>query len=109
MNIYNVISLLFGSGILLAIFKAFGAKFKKEDEKIEAVCLGVQALLRDRLYQAYDYWSDKQYAPVSAKENFENMYTQYHHLGMNGVMDEHYKNFMRLPDKKPEEVSTHES
>lgn len=92
-----IISLLFGSGILVAIGKYFLGRIKANDKKTDAVCQGVQALLRDRLYQSYNYHNDKGYAPIHAKENFENMWTQYHNLGVNGVMDGIHKDFMKLP------------
>lgn len=103
MSEYNWLSLLLGSGVLVTFGKYIIARLKENDERTEAVCHGVQALLRDRLYQSYDHYMSKGYAPIYAKENFENMYKQYHSLGLNGVMDNHYKIFMQLPDK-PEEV-----
>ena len=36
------------------------------------------------------------------KENFENVYTNYHSLGLNGVMDGIRKSFMELPTEAPE-------
>lgn len=101
---YQIISLLFGSGILLTGGQYIVKRMNKNETKTEAICLGVQALLRDRLIQAYNHYNDKGYAPIYAKENFENMYDQYHSLGKNGVMDQHYTEFMKLPDKPVEEV-----
>lgn len=92
-----LITLLFGSGVLVTLWRYFTGRIKANDRKTDAVCLGVQALLRDRLYQSYNYHHDKGYAPISAKENFENMWTQYHNLGANGVMDGVHKDFMKLP------------
>ena len=40
------------------------------------------------------------YAPIFAKENFENMYQQYHGLGGNGVMTQLHTAFMELPTDK---------
>lgn len=96
---FSVLSWLFGSGVLISFGKIVVNKLKANDKKTEAVCCGVQALLRDRLYQMYDHYHEKGYAPIYAKENFTNMYKQYHNLGLNGVMTEHYKKFMALPDK----------
>ena len=36
--------------------------------------LGIQALLRSSLYDLYDTWMDKGYAPRDIKANFENLY-----------------------------------
>lgn len=102
MTLQDIISLLFGSGILLTVCRFFMAKIKANDRKTEAVCLGVQALLRDRLLREYNRHSEKGYAPIYAKENFENMWIQYHSLGANGVMDEFREKFMNLPERRSE-------
>lgn len=98
------ISLLFGSGILSGAFAVLWryvkARLEANEKKTEAVCLGVQALLRDRLIEKYDKYHEKGYAPIYARENFENMWTQYHNLGVNGVMDGLRKKFMELPTEK---------
>lgn len=69
---------------------------------VKAAKLGVQALLRDRMYEYYDkYHEEKKYAPKWAKENYDNMYKQYHSLGENGVMDTYHEEFMLLPEEPP--------
>ena len=97
MNVYQILSLLFGSGLLTTILIAVWKKIKQNEKKTESVQLGVQALLRDRLYSTYMKYAEKGYAPIYARENFENMYQQYHILGANGVMDDVYHKFMDLP------------
>ena len=94
------LTFLFGSGLLTAVLKFFYNRLKQNEERTPAVCLGVQALLRDRLLKSYDDYSAKGYAPTYARENFENMWNQYHNLGANGVMDDYHKKFMDLPNKK---------
>ena len=98
--IYQIISILFGSGILVTVIKVLHNKIKLTEKKTESVQLGIQALLRDRLYQSYLHYTEKGYAPIYARENFENMYKQYHNLGVNGVMDDLYDKFMNLPLEK---------
>ena len=61
----------------------------------------LQALLRSELYEIYETWVPKKYAPTWAKENFENLYVRYHSLGKNGVMNEKREVFLALPDTKP--------
>lgn len=92
-----LVTLLFGTGVLGTIFQYVRRRIKANERKTDAVCLGVQALLRDRLYQAYNYHRERGHAPIPAKENFENMWTQYHNLGANGVMDGVHEAFMKLP------------
>lgn len=62
---------------------------------------GVQALLRHELYDMYNYWNRVGYAPLDAKNDFENLYSSYHNLGRNGVMDGIHQRFMELPDETP--------
>mgnify|MGYP006956018573 CR=1 FL=1 len=104
MHEISIITLLFGSGILVRVghklYTSMNVKIKKNEEETAAVCLGVQALLRDRLLWSYNHYNEKGYAPIYAKENFENMYQQYHALGANGVMDEVYEKFKALPLEK---------
>ena len=102
LNSYQIITLLFGTGLLGSIFKIFNSKIKDNFSKTESVQLGVQALLRDRLYQSYFHYCEKGFAPIYARENFENMYNHYHQLGGNGVMDDVYDKFMCLPLEKEE-------
>ena len=103
MTLSNILTLLFGSGLLVTVGRYFMGRIKAIESKNEAVCLGVQALLRDRLIWTYNHYSEKKYAPIYAKENFENMWTQYHNLGANGVMDEIREKFLALPDRRLEE------
>ena len=103
MTLYQILSLLFGSGLLITILTAVWNKIKVNEKKTESVQLGVQALLRDRLYSTYLKYAEKGYAPIYARENFENMYNQYHTLGANGVMDDIYRKFMALPLEKESE------
>ena len=102
MSLYQILSLTFGSGLLITILTAVWRKIKLNEKKTESVQLGVQALLRDRLYSTYMHYQEKVYAPSYARENFENMYKQYHVLGANGVMDDIYRKFMDLPLEESE-------
>lgn len=81
------------------------SRIKANDLKTEAVCKGVQALLRDNLIRDYNKYTDLGYAPIYAKENFENMWTQYHNLGVNGVMDGMHETFIKLPTEKKGDIN----
>lgn len=73
-------------------------KIKNTQEDNERIKLGLQALLRNELYELYDKWyTAVGYVPISVKENFANMYDQYHNLGANGVMDRIRDEFMTAP------------
>ena len=91
------------SGIIGIVTAALVAKFKKSSDDGKALRHGVQALLRHELYDLYyEYVQSKKYAPVSVKEDFENMYAQYHALGANGVMDGIHEEFKGLPTTPPQ-------
>ena len=81
-------------GIVTGIVKLFFTHIK-------SVKRGVQALLRGQMIHDYNKWSERGYAPIYARENFQNCWTQYHALGANGVMDDIHNKFLRLPIEPP--------
>jgi len=108
MTIYNWLSLLGVPALILGIVKYFMGRISKrqielaaEQERTNnennAIKAGIQAMLRDRLYQLYRYCKKQGYAGEFERENFDNMYTQYHSLGANGVMDDVKAKFLALP------------
>ena len=103
MNVYQWLTILgipsIISGILTLIFNIG----KKRRADIEALKLGVQALLRSELIENYNKWTERGYMPIYAKENFQNIYKQYHNLGANGVMDAMYLKVMALPERSKDE------
>lgn len=101
MTIYNWLTLLFGSGLLTAAFRYLYQHIKENNRKTESVQFGVQALLRNQMIHEYNKYQEKGYVPIYARENFENMWIQYHNLGANGVMDEIHKKFKALPTEPP--------
>ena len=89
-------------GYLISLLKDH-KKIKKENEiKIQSANNGLQALLRAQMINDYNKWDGKGYAPIYARENFENCYIQYHALGGNGVMTDLHDKFMDLPTNKSE-------
>lgn len=69
----------------------------EERTKQDAVMIGVQAMLRDRLLQGYRHYEEKGFADYDDRSNMENMYSAYHNLGENGVMDDMHNKFLQLP------------
>ena len=96
--IQNILITVLTSSGIIGIFTQFLLnRLKASEQKQLALELGVQALLRDRLIYQYEKYKSKGYAPIYAKENFENLYEQYHKLGANGVMDSIHEEFRNLP------------
>lgn len=75
------------------------APIKKD---LEVLKKGTQSSLRHDLFLMADEWLAKGYCPRRVKSDFEHLYTQYHLLGKNGVMDNTYQAILALPEIEPE-------
>lgn len=103
MTTYQILCLLGIPAMILGGFKYLLAQTKKNAADNAAVKKGIQALLRSELISDYNKWTEKEYAPIYARQNFENCWKQYHALGENGVMDDLHEKFLELPTEPPEE------
>lgn len=114
MNAYQILSLagvptLIGIVIALVIKRPLEKRVQQAEEtqrtqtaQNRAIMLGVQALLRDRLLQAYRHYEKQGWCEYDDKQNVLNIHTQYEALGPNAVMDVMHKRFLELPDKPKE-------
>lgn len=114
MSVYQTISFYMSilgipslSGIITLIIKhqnKVREEQKQTDERqkqeTKVLKLGVQALLRSQMINDYNKWMEKGYAPIYARENFQNCWIQYESLGENGVMKDIHDKFMDLPTSK---------
>lgn len=87
---------------LLGVPAALAGVFRYLYMQIKGVRLGVQALLRAQMISDYNKWEERGYAPIYARQNFENCWAQYHALGANGVMDDLHARFLAFPTEPPE-------
>lgn len=83
--------------IVTLIFNAIVNRSKKRKNDEDLIKQGVQALLRNSLYEVYTEWYPKGHCPYAVKGNFANMYEKYHSLGKNGVLTQMHEEFMKLP------------
>lgn len=97
MTVYNWLCLLCAPALVGAVFKYLHVLVKKNAADSLALKLGMQALLRSQMIGDYNKWMERGYAPIYARENFENCWKQYHSLGVNGVMDDLHDKFLELP------------
>ena len=67
----------------------------------KATMLGVQALLRDRLLQAFNHYLARGWIGAGERDNIDNMYTQYESLGENNVISDIYDQVRALPSIQP--------
>lgn len=72
-------------------------KMKKKISEQEAIKMGVQALLRDRIIQAYNTYMEKGFCPIYARENITALATEYFNLGGNGVVHSLMEKLDELP------------
>ena len=106
MTVYNWLCVLGIPGMLAGLFAFIGVQIKQN----RAMKLGLQAILRDRLLQAYEYYGTRGWANYDEKSNVRNLYDQYEVLGPNGIMEVKHQEFIHLPDAAPHnyEGGTHE-
>ena len=68
--------------------------------QLQAVKRGLQALLRAQMIDDFNHYSEKGYAPIYARQSFENCWVQYERLYKNGVMGDIHSKFMALPTRE---------
>ena len=103
MTVYQWLCLLGAPALIAAVFKYLHSLVKKNALDTAAVKAGLQALLRSQMISDYNKWEERGFAPIYARENFENCWKQYHSLGVNGVMDDLHNKFLELPVSPPDE------
>ena len=95
MNVYQWLCVL-GIPSLIA---AGAGLIVNQYHQLKAVKLGLQAILRDRLLQASEFYARRGYADYDEKANVVNLYEQYEALGPNGIMQRKHDAFLSLPDE----------
>lgn len=96
------LGVLFGA-IIIGMQKFYGGILKRnQEEMIRDNCLeeAIQALLRDRIIQTYNYYLEKGYFPIHARENLDELMKQYIGLGGNGMVNDLVKRLRMLPTEK---------
>lgn len=84
-------------GVIALILSLVYRKLSARVKRFEAIGNGVQALLRDRIIQAYNHYQEKGCCPIYARDNVEKMYQEYHALGGNGTITELVERINELP------------
>ena len=93
MTVYNWLTLFGVPGMFVALI----GYIRMQIHENRAMKNGIQAILRDRLLKTFQYCRRQGYANADDRQNFENLYQQYHALGGNGVMEDVRKKFFNLP------------
>lgn len=103
MSVYQWLSLFGVPSLIVGLITYIHKVLNELRRNNKALKDGTQALLRAQMVNDYNKWRDRGYAPIYARENFENCWVQYHALGANGVMDNIHTIFLTLPTE-PQEV-----
>lgn len=78
-------------------YRSLTGQFRDERKKNHALQDGMQALLRDRIIQAYNHYQDRGFCPIYGKENVKRMYDAYHALGGNDVVTDLKEKLLDMP------------
>ena len=103
MTVYQWLCLIGVPALIAGVFKYLHGLIKRNMEDSKALKAGIQALLRSQMISDFNKYTEKGYAPIYARESFENCWKQYHSLGVNGVMDDLHRKFLELSTDPPEE------
>lgn len=98
------VEVLFGAttSLFCYITKRLSTKIKKEQEINAAIVVGMQALLRTKLTEMCERYTDLGYCPTHVKENVDDVYKAYHAIGGNGAGTAAYQHVMDLPEILPQ-------
>lgn len=97
LGVQSVITLVLTS-IITKRMKEVEQKSREARERSDAIALGIQALLRDRLLSGYKHFiNEKGWAGTDDRSNLENVYKQYKALEGNGDMRDLRRTFRHLP------------
>lgn len=109
----TIVEVLVGSLLSAAItyIKTTKRNDKELQAQLQTLCYGVQALLRNKMRELNEVYHVVGWCTVEQKENFNNLYEQYHQLGSNGVMTHIKDEILAMPTEAPtiEEGVTHEN
>lgn len=84
------------TGAVITFLATMYRQKKKENDALKA---GVQALLRDRIIQAYNHYvTEKKWIPIYAKDSINACYKSYEALGENGVINDLMAQINDLPN-----------
>lgn len=80
-------------GVATVALAGFYGRMMRKQRALE---MGVQALLRDRLVQAYYHYSERGWVTLHGLESVNKMYQEYHNLGGNGTVSKLVEDINKL-------------
>lgn len=91
--------------ILSYTIKSITKKVTLYTSQQDSLKMGVQAMLRDRIIATYNESEKLGYCPIYARENLQELTTQYFNLGGNGVVHDLVDKISKLPTEPPQKGS----
>jgi hypothetical protein len=88
--------------IFTALYKRFQKKVKKELCDQKSIKNGMLALLRSEIIRQHEKYTEREWIPVYAMDNVNDLYKAYHDLGGNGTITKLVKELENLRSTKPE-------
>lgn len=88
------------TGVLGALTAYLGTMYRIKKKENDALKAGVQALLRDRIIQSYNHYTEKGWMPIYARDSLDACYNSYEALGENGVIDDLMEQLRELPNHR---------
>lgn len=85
------------SFVLGGLLSYAASKGKRALAREKAEMNGMRELLRSRLIEYHDKYTERGFCPIYAKEAATRSYEAYHDLGGNGVITSLYEEIMELP------------
>ena len=84
-----------------AAFKVLSKRVHKQLCDQQSLRDGTQALLRNEIIKEYDKYMGREWIPIYAMENMNDMYQAYHALGGNGTITKLMEEIRELPSREP--------
>jgi hypothetical protein len=82
------------------IFNYYKKRFTCRFEEHDMLKVGLQSLLRTEIIKSYNYYKEKEYCPIYAKDSIAAMGKAYHNLGGNGTTVKLLEDVADMPTEK---------
>ena len=92
---------LIATGIFSWRLNTMKCRVLKTSAEFEALKLGQQALLRDRIIQAYNKYIEQTWIPIYSMDSINKLFAAYKGLGGNGTIKDLIEELKDLPKHPP--------
>ena len=90
--------------ILTFQFKKIAQEHERKNDELDkrqkAISDGLESLLREKIIDNFNRYSERGYCPIYAKESIKQVYKAYHALGGNDVATELYNKILKMKESE---------